>query len=236
MNTAHKPLFPFDLTVGATATGVTDLVAAIIDESDRQVKEKELKEADAVDEFRMACDALNSWRMNLRFIEELGQERLDEETAKIFHDMCRRVAKKRGYTDDDFQSALLATCERTRLPWGYNSLRLAYGRAQRNPIRLLDPALADSPLVTTIAGIALYLHQMQREGDEILLPVDSVRSLLNQRKLVVGGAIMRLMHSGLIEKTSKRYGTGRAREFKFRGIEGQDYVFVNQSAEGTKDM
>src|SRR5258707_66352 len=136
-----KNLFPFELNPGVTAGGVSDLVEAVIAESNRQVEEKNFQDAVQIDEFRIACDALNCWRMNLRFIEETGQEALDEETVQIFRELCRRVARTRKYPDDDFQSALLATHERTRLPWGFNSLRLAHGRAMRNPMRLLHPDL-----------------------------------------------------------------------------------------------
>jgi hypothetical protein len=205
-------------------------MGAIIAESDRQVEDKGLKEEGLTDEFRMACDALNCWRMYLRFVEETGQEQLDAEAQQIFRDLCRRVAKRRKYPEDDFQSALGATHDRTRLPWGFNSLRLAYGRTQRNPIRLLHPDLANAPLPTTIAGIAYELTQMQRGSSPLLLPVDNLRTLLAQRKLVVGGAILRLIQSGILEQTSKRHGTGRAREFRFRGELGKDFVFVNESA------
>jgi hypothetical protein len=224
-----KNLFPFELTSEATAGGVSDLVGAVIEESDRQVKEKNFQDEGQIDEFRMACDALNCWRMYLRFIEEMQQEALDEETQQIFRELCRRVAKRRKYSDDDFQSALLATHERTRLPWGFNSLRLAYGRAQRNPMRLLNPELDGAALPTLLAGIAHELAQMQRGNDPILMPVDSLRAMLGQRKLVVGGAIMRLMQAGLLEQTSKRHGTGRAREFRWKGVAGKDYVFLTES-------
>jgi len=208
---------------------VSDLVGAVIEESNRQVEEKNFQDADQIDEFRIACDALNCWRMNLRFIEETRQETLDEETVQIFRDLCRRVARTRKYPDDDFQSALLATHERTRLPWGFNSLRLAHGRALRNPLRLLFPDLDGAPLPTLLAGIAHELTQMQRGSDPILMPVDSLRALLGQRKLVVGGAIMRLINAGLLEQTSKRHGTGRAREFKWKGVLGKDFVFLTAS-------
>jgi len=224
-----KRLFPFELTLGVTAGGVSDLVDALTAESDRQVEEKAFQDAGQIDEFRMACDALNCWRMYLRFVEELQQETLDEETQKVFRDLCRRVAQTRKYSQDDFQSALLATHERTRLPWGFNSLRLAHGRTQRNPLQLLHPDLADAPLPTVLAGIAHELTQMQRGSDPILMPVDSLRALLGQRKLVVGGAIMRLVQAGLLEQTSKRHGTGRAREFRWRGVAGKDFLFLNES-------
>ena len=229
MHGRKKNLFPFELSLGVTAGGVSDLVSAVLEESDRQVTEKNFQEAPQNDEFRMACDALNCWRMNLRFVEETQQDTLDEETVQIFRELCRRVAKTRKYSDDDFQSALLATHERTRLPWGFNSLRLAHGKALRNPMRLLHPDLDGAPLPTLLAGIAHELTQMQRRSDPILMPVDSLRALLAQRKLVVGGALMRLINAGLLEQTSKRHGTGRAREFKWKGIVGKDFVFLSES-------
>jgi hypothetical protein len=226
-----KRLFPFELMPEVTVKDIRDLVREIIDESDRQVKEKALEGADLIDEFRMACDALNSWRMYLRFIEEMGRELLDEETQEIFRQMWRLLAKKRGYTPDDFQSALGATRERTRLPWGYNSLRLAYGRAQRNPVRLLQPDLADAPLPSLLTAIAYQLAQMQERGEPILMPVDSLRALLGQRKLVVGGAIGRLVQGKILQQTSKRYSIGRAREFKFIAQEGTDFELVNKKGD-----
>jgi hypothetical protein len=221
-------LFPLELTAEVTATCVADLTAEIIRESDRQVAEKELYEAAMIDEFRMACDALNAWRMFLRFVEELGQEKLDAASQRVFRELCRLVAKKRQYEQDDFQSALDATFDRTRLPWGYTSLRLAYRRAKQHPIRLLHPDLADAPLPTLIAGIAYHLVQTQRRPGPVLLPVDKLRALLSQRKLVVCGAILRLIQAKLLEQTSQRYGIGRAREFKFQGCQGKDFEFVNQ--------
>jgi hypothetical protein len=176
----------------------------------------------------MACDALNCWRMYLRMVEETGKEPLDEDTQAIFQELCRRVAKRRTYTDDDFRSALQATQERTRLPWGYNSLRLAYGKAKREPIRLLRPELQNAELPTAIASVAFHLDLMQPAGAPILLPVDALRGLLNQRKLVVGGAILRLIDAGILEQTSKRFGTGRAREFRFTAKPGRDYELVGR--------
>jgi hypothetical protein len=107
-------------------------------------------------------------------------------------------------------------------------LRLAYRRAKHHPIRLLHPDLADAPLPTLIAGIAYHLVQTQRRPGPVLLPVDKVRALLGQRKLVVGGAILRLIQAKLLEQTSQGYGRGRAREFKFQGREGTDFEFVKK--------
>ncbi len=76
-------------------------------------------------------------------------------------------------------------------------------------MRLLAPDLDGAPLPTLLAGIAHELTQMQRGSDPILMPVDSLRAMLGQRKLVVGGAIMRLVNAGLLEQTSSS-GTARA--------------------------
>jgi hypothetical protein len=224
---SHRP-FPFELTAEVTATCVGDLAKEILRESDRQVAEKDLYDAGLIDEFTMACDALNAWRMFLRLMEELGQEKRQPESEAIFRELCRLLAQKRGYEQDDFQSALDATSDRARLPWGYTSLRLAYRRAKQHPIRLLHPDLADSPLPTLIAGIAYHLVETQRRPGPVLLPVDKLRALLRQRKLVVGGAILRLIQAKLLEQTSQGYSRGRAREFKFGGREGTDFEFVTK--------
>jgi hypothetical protein len=227
---ARKALFPFTLTPEVTASGVPDLVREILAESERQVEEKKLQDEEAVEDFRMACDALNVWRMRMRMAEEMGGE-LDKKTGLIFKEMWKEIAKRREYTEDDFRSALEATSERARLPWGFTSLRLAYARTQRNPIRLLKGLLKNAPLPTTIAGIAYELSVIQGPSEPLLLPVDNLRSMLEARKLVVGGAITRLAEAGIITQTSKRYGTGRAREFKFTAEEGTDYEFVISPAQ-----
>ena len=226
--TSGNCLFPFDLTAEVTATCVSDLGTEILRESDRQVLEKNLYDAERIDEFRMACDALNAWRMFLRLLEELGQEKPGPLSQALFRELWQLVAQKRGYEQDDFQSALDATCDRARLPWGYTSLRLAFRRAKQHPIRLLHPDLADAPLPALIAGIAYQLVETQRRPGPVLLPVDKLRALLSQRKLVVCGAILRLVQARLLEQTSLGYGRGRAREFKFRGCEGADFEFVNK--------
>ena len=226
--TRRRSLFPFDLTPEVTARNVDDLKNALIVESDRQVADKKLKDDELVDEFRMACDALGCWRMSLRFAEEIGQGEISQEMGDLFRELCRRVSAARGYAVDDFDSALQATRDRVKLPWGFTSLRLAYNRTRRNPIRLLKPELAEAPLPTLIAGIAYELDQIRRAADPLLLPVDNLRALLEQRKLVVGGAISRLIEAGIVEPITKRYGTGRAREFRFKAKEGVDFVLAHE--------
>lgn len=227
-------LFPFALTAEVVVSNMGDLAVEVLHESDRQVTQKGLSDRAQSDEFQMGCDALNAWRILLRLIEDRGQNSADSTTQAAFRDLCRLLSEKRGYEWDDFESALNATYERTRLPWGYTSLRLAFQRAKRYPIRLLHPDLTDAPLPTLIAGIAYHLGETQRQPGPILLPVDKVRALLAQRKLVVGGAILRLIQARILEQTSQGYGRGRAREFKFRGREGIDFEFVNQQDRKTE--
>lgn len=224
----RRGLFPLELTPELTARGVDDLVKALLEESDRQVSEKQLKDDEVVDEFRMACDSLGCWRMALRFGEETNSPELDDRTHKVFRELVAKVAAAREYTLDDFESALQATKARVKLPWGYNSLRLAFNRTKRKPIRLLKPELAESPLLTLIAGIAFELDQMRRPDDPLLLPVDNLRDLLETRKLVVGGAISRLIEAKIIEPTTKRYHTGKAREFKFSAKMGKDFEVTHE--------
>lgn len=104
--------------------------------------------------------------------------------------------------------------------------------AQREPLRLLDSALAGKRVPTSIAGIAYHLQLIQ-EKDPILLPIDQIRLLLKQRKVVVSGAVQRLVEARIIDYADKNYHTGKAREFRFVGVEGMHYMKVEQVAPGS---
>ncbi|MFI5458102.1 MAG: hypothetical protein ACHRXM_21925 [Isosphaerales bacterium] len=110
-----------------------------------------------------------------------------------------------------------------RLPFGWTALDLARFRAHKQPIRLLDAGLAHSRLATEIAGIALQLQQLQKEKP-ILLPIDPLREMFGQRKVVVSGVVIRLVEAGLLRFVDGKYHTGKAREFLFSGQEHQHYA------------
>ena len=140
--------------------------------------------------------------------------------AKLLANICFG----RAYAEDELSAALIATRDRPRLPFGWNAMDLAKRRLERQPVRLLNPELELSRYAKGIVGLAVHLQGIQ--GDEaILLPVDLVREALQAKKVVVAGTITKLVESGLLEMTKATYNTGSAREFKFLGIEGKDYVF-----------
>ena len=132
------------------------------------------------------------------------------------------ICRIRAYDPDDFESALVATKGRARLPFGWTALDLARFRARQEPIRLLDGELANSRLATEIAAIALQLQRLQKEKP-ILLPIDQVREMFSQRKVVVSGAVLRLVQAGILKVVDGKYHTGKAREFFFSGVEHEHY-------------
>lgn len=224
MTESSKNLLPLELTNDVTLRNVQDIADVIIAESERQVEEKILPDESATEDFRISCDALNLWRLRLRFCEELGLKTFDDVNFPILNEAVSVLCTKRGYSLDDFSSAQLAICQRVRSPWGYTSLRLAHSRALRCPIRLLADGLQDASLPALIAAMARQLTLLNRVGGGvILLPVNSLRSILRQRKVVVCGVLTRLMRAGIIQMVSKGYGLGKAREFRFMGQRGIDY-------------
>lgn len=70
-----------------------------------------------------------------------------------------------------------------------------------------------------------YTRQLQvlRAEEPILLPIDQIRNLLGQRKIVVSGAVQRLVEAGVLAYADKTYHTGKAREYRFVGVEGKHY-------------
>jgi hypothetical protein len=51
--------------------------------------------------------------------------------------------------------------------------------------------------------------------------------MLEQRKIVVSGAVQRLVEAKLLDYADKTYHTGKAREFRFVGIEGEHFEKVD---------
>lgn len=110
-----------------------------------------------------------------------------------------------------------------------DALDLAWRLTQREPIQLLDPSLSGRRVPTVIAGIAYHLQLLQGK-EPILLPIDQLRTLLKQRKIVISGAVQRLVEGKLIDYADKSYHTGKAREFRFVGVEDQQYEKLRQKS------
>jgi hypothetical protein len=167
-----------------------------------------------------------SWRCSVEWGTPVATESVG---AAIKDAIC--VA--RGYDADDFDSAIEGTKGRARIPFGWTAIDLAWKLVQKEPIKLLDHQLAGKRIPTTIAGIARQLQLLQ--GTEpILLPIDHLRGMLEQRKIVVSGAVQRLVEAKLLDYADKTYHTGKAREFRFVGIEGEHFekVEVHGKVEG----
>ena len=187
--------------------------------------EKAIADPEGRDEFAISSDALNYWRVAWRCAAEWATPGLDEAIAR---EVKGGICSARGYDPDDFDSALHATKGRARLPFGWTALDLAWQMTSRDPLRLLDPNLANRRVPTAIAGIAYHLQLLQGE-ESILLPIDQLRALLEQRKIVISGAVQRLVEAGLLEFTDKNYHTGKAREFRFKGVEGEHFEKIKQA-------
>jgi len=82
---------------------------------------------------------------------------------------------------------------------------------------------------TTIANIALMLATIQ-DGDPILLPIDQLRGILQQRKIVISGAVQRLVEAGVLEFKDMNYRTGKAREFRFTGKASEHFAYEEPPA------
>jgi hypothetical protein len=212
-----------------TAATSADLAAAVIAASDRQVEVKGIKDPVGRDEFGMSSDALNFHRIAWRCAEEWGADGFD---ARLGRQVKAEICRLRRYEPDDFESALLTTKGRARLPFGWTALDLARFRARQEPIRLLDGELAQSRLATEIAAIAIQLQRLQKDKP-IWLPIDQLREMFSQRKVVVSGAVLRLVEAGLLRFVDGKYHTGKAREYFFSGVEHEHYApVVSPVAEG----
>jgi hypothetical protein len=210
---------PLELATGLVATRPSDLVEAILRATDKQVAAKAIADPEGRDEFGISSDALNYWRLAWRCAVEWGEPVLRENVA---FEMKAGICAARKYEPDDFDSTLQAVKGRARVPFGWTALDLAWHLCRQEPIRLLDPELAGKRVPTSIAGMS-YQLQRHQEGDPILLPIDQIRVILQQRKIVVSGAVQRLLEAGLLEYADKSYHTGKAREFRFIGMEGTHF-------------
>lgn len=221
-----RDMKPIQLLPSLVASTTQDLVVVALAASDQQVVEKKIADPDGQAEFAIASDALNLHRIIWRCAEEWGISSIGPGFIRqLKNELCRR----RGYDPDEFESALLATRGRARLPFGWTALALAVFRANKKPIRLLPPDLADSRLATQIANVARQLQLIQ-DADAILLPIEQLRELFGQRKIVISGTVMRLVEGGVLTYVDKNYHTGKAREYRFSGREHEHYEEIEEVA------
>ncbi len=211
---------PIKLNSDATPVSSSDqIVLVILRATNAQIADKKLPDEEAVADFRLSTDALNYHRIEWRIREEQGK--LEQ---KLMGNVRTKLCRKRGYDAEEFDAALIATKERPRLPYGWTTMDLAQRRLTARPVRLLNPELEASRYAKGIFGLALYLQEIQKE-EPILLPVEQVRAMLSAKKVVVAGTITKLVELRLLEMTKSTYNTGSAREFRFRGKEGKDFIF-----------
>lgn len=223
-----KPMQEIHL-VDRVASSPDDIAEVVLLEAEAQLKAK-IKEAksrnltsfdnpDVVFEFLMSCIALTFVRIRWRYQAEFGARNFEEVAGARVREI---ICEKQGYDLDDFDSAIQAVAPRARMPYGWTAFEYASRQAATEPIRLLQPQLAGKKLPTTIANLAYQLSLIQGK-DPILLPIDQLRAFLQQRKLVVSGAVQRLVEAGVIEYQDKFYRTGKAREFRFAGKVGEHF-------------
>lgn len=204
---------------GIVADSPDALADLILADSEKQVEAKGLIDPDARAEFRLSCDALNYARLAWRCAFEWGSGGIYDEVRQRVREL---ICARRGYEPDDFDSAHRATKHRVRLPYGWSAIEFAHRQAGTEPIRLLQPGLAGKRVPTLIANIAYRLSLIQ-DKDPILLPIDQLRAFLQQRKIVVSGAVQRLVEAGVLNFHDPNYRTGKAREFRFTGRSGEHY-------------
>lgn len=192
--------------------------------SEEQVESKGLLiENLDTDDFALGCDALNFWRIAMRWDSELCEEVYDRFRTELMEYVCER----RGYDIDDFELALEATRGRVRIPFGKHPIDWAYQRNNELPVELLSENLANRPRLATIAGIAVYVNKT-RHKSYILLPVEKIRQTLACRKVAITGAIKVLLDNGFIEAANTKYGQGKARRFFLRAEEGVHFRFAQR--------
>jgi hypothetical protein len=81
-----------------------------------------------------------------------------------------------------------------------------------------------------MANVARHL-QMIQDADAILLPIEQLRELFGQRKIVISGTVMRLVEAGVLTYVDKNYHTGKAREYRFSGREHEHYEEVELASQ-----
>ncbi len=204
---------------GVPVTTFSELASVVIAATDAQIEGMRVESDEARADLRLSSDALNLHRVEWRLREEWGE--IDLTMAEK---VKGRICKRRGYDAEEFEAALIATKHRPRLPYGWTALDLAVRRLESRPVRLLNADLESSRYAKGVLSLAIHLQDIQGQ-EPILLPVEQVREILAAKKVVVAGTITKLVEMGLLEMTKAAYNTGSAREFRFRGEEGKDYVF-----------
>jgi hypothetical protein len=197
----------------------SELASTIIAATNAQIKDLPVESEEGRADLRLSTDALNLHRVEWRLREEWG----DVDPALIER-VKARICKRRRYEAEEFEAALTATRHRPRLPYGWTALDVAVRRLESKPVRLLDADLEASRYAKGILSLAIHLQDIQGT-ESILLPVEQVREILSAKKVVVAGTITKLVDMGLLELTKEDYHTGSAREYRFKGEEGKDFVF-----------
>lgn len=210
---------PIRLTPEGDAETATDLAAVVMAATDAQITEKAIRNPENQADFLISTDALNFHRLEWRCREEWGSV-----PEMVFARVKATICKKRKYDDEEFEAALLATKNRPRLPYGWTAMDLASRRLENRPVRFLNSDIQASRYARGILSLAVHLQEIQKD-QPILLPVEQVREILSAKKVVVAGTITKLVEMGLLEMTKSTYNTGSAREFRFKGTEGKDFVF-----------
>lgn len=203
----------------------TGIAKAIISASDDQVASMAQRSDETIDDLTLSTDTLNFHRVEWRLLEEWGV--LEDADHERMGRVKSLICKTRGYDTEEFEAALIATRSRARLPFGWSALDLAAHRLKARPIHLLDEELEASRYAKGVMGLAIHLQLIQKD-EPILLPVEQVREILKAKKVVIAGTITKLVEMRLLELTKADYHTGSAREFKFRGVKGTDYVFIKK--------
>lgn len=216
---------PIRLNPDAESQTTTDLAAVVMSATDAQIADKVIRNPERQADFLISTDALNFHRVEWRCREEWGGV-----TDLILERMKVTICKKRGYDHEEFDATLIATKNRPRLPYGWTAMDLAVRRLETRPVRFLNSDIEGSRYSKGVLSLAVHLQEIQKD-EPILLPVDQVRAILGAKKVVVAGTIMKLVEMGLLEMTKSTYNTGSAREFRFKGAEGKDFVFEKTTAE-----
>jgi hypothetical protein len=216
-------VFPLAIRKDKVLRHAADAAAMIVKDSDAQVESRGLVSEEDQRDFRLSCDSLNVWRLQLRVEFDHGESRADRVGTKVARVVCR----KRGYDPADFMLALRATRERARIPYGVSPLQLALARSKERPIRLRHRDLVRVRSANAVAGVALELQRLQADAP-IYLPINDLRQLMGQRKVVVSGAVMRLIEAGVLKCVEVEYRPGKARLFRFVAKEGTDFDFVDE--------
>jgi len=219
--TSAVPQRDMSLLLGADVVLRTpaEFAKFIMQLSDTQVGHQANYRPIDLDEFQLGCDTLNLARLALRLDKDFGA---DDWVQVVLQATIDSICAVRGYDINEFMLALEATQHRARFPLGIRPLEEAVQLAKVRPLVLKNPRLAGATLLAVIATIALELQQRQKDGT-IILPVEHLRRLLRQRKLLVGGALKILVKHKLLAEVDPTYFPGKAREFRFIGREGIDF-------------